>query len=177
MENHFVNRHNHTIKADGVCLADYCNMLECDLHSEDNTQEIGCNAKSMKTRQHRCQALIDKCFPPHHSEVANQLHHEFEKLYCAHLACESIGKRRLAFPAQLISSSARHLAVGKEEATRSDGWRKFGIVLFVLFVLLLFIFYMGVCLYRKDMSIMDDLRKLSNVRRRKRLELIKSKQF
>ena len=80
-------------------------------------------------------------------------------------------------PSKLYGSSARQQAIVREDSTKSEGWRKFGIVLFVLFVLLLIIFYMGVCLYRKDMSIMADLRKLSNVRRRKRLELVKAKQF
>ena len=77
----------------------------------------------------------------------------------------------------MVDSTARLQAVVREDANKSEGWRKFGIVLFILFVLILIIFYMGVCLYRKDMSIMNDLRKLSNVRRKKRLELIKAKQF
>jgi hypothetical protein len=176
LEKHFVNRHNHTIKAEGVCLADYCPLLECDLHANDN-QGSSCNTKTMKKRQHRCQSLIDRCFPPHHSEAANQLHHTFEKLYCAHLACDPIGKKPLSFSAKLVESTARLQAVRNDDSNKSEGWRKFGIVMFILFIFLLLIFYMGVCLYRKDMGILDDLRKLSNARRRKRLELIKSKQF
>jgi hypothetical protein len=176
LENHFAKRHNHTIKSDGVCLAEYCPVLECDLHRNDQ-QGASCNHKSMQKRQHRCQTLIDRCFPPHHSDISNQLHHEFEKLYCTHLACDVMGKRPMIVPPKLYGSTARQQAIEREESTKSEGWRKFGIVLFVLFVLLLIIFYMGVCLYRKDMSIMADLRKLSNVRRRKRLELVKAKQF
>ena len=76
-----------------------------------------------------------------------------------------------------MESTARLQAVAREDVNKSEGWRKFGIVMFVLFLLLLLIVYIGVCLYRKDMGIMDDLRKLSNARRRKRLELIKAKQF
>ena len=131
----------------------------------------------MQKRQHRCHTLIDRCFPPHHSDAAVKLHHDFEQLYCTHLACDSLGKKPLSFPSQMVDSTARLQAVVREDANKSEGWRKFGIVLFILFVLILIIFYMGVCLYRKDMSIMNDLRKLSNVRRKKRLELIKAKQF
>ena len=171
-----MNRHNHTIKADGVCLADYCPLLECDIHT-DEWRGTSCNPKTMQKRQHRCQSLIDRCFPPHHSDSANQLHHSFEKLYCAHLACDPIGKKPLSPPSKLVESTARLQAVAREDVNKSEGWRKFGIVMFVLFLLLLLIFYIGVCLYRKDMGIMDDLRKLSNARRRKRLELIKAKQF
>jgi hypothetical protein len=60
---------------------------------------------------------------------------------------------------------------------RSQGWKKLYIVLGVLFGLLLVIFYLGMCLYRKDMTIVDDLRKLSNKKRKMRMDLLKAKNY
>ena len=60
---------------------------------------------------------------------------------------------------------------------RKGGWKKLWIVFGVLFVIALVIFYLGMCLYRRDISIVDDLRKLSNSKRKKRMELLKSKNY
>jgi hypothetical protein len=63
------------------------------------------------------------------------------------------------------------------QEVRSQGWKKLYIVLGVLFGLLLVIFYLGMCLYRKDMTIVDDLRKLSNKKRKMRMDLLKAKNY
>lgn len=63
------------------------------------------------------------------------------------------------------------------QEARTLGWKKLWVVLGVLFGLLLIIFYLGMCLYRKDMTIVDDLRKLSNKKRKMRMELLKAKNY
>jgi len=173
LENHYVNRHPETIKQDGFCLADYCDMLECDmqdtLKSPDGmfkTTTYRCDAKRMQKRRHRCHSVLDKCFPPHSSDAANRLHHEFEKLYCDHLSCEAspdgLGEVARRPHALLSQSKARNEYHSKK--TKNSPWKKLAIVFGVLFAIILFIFYLGVCLYQKDMAILEDLRKLSSNR-------------
>ncbi|KAJ1485450.1 hypothetical protein T484DRAFT_1945444 [Baffinella frigidus] len=115
-----------------------------------------CNPKTMQRRRHRCHSVLDMCFPPHASEVSSTLHHKFEALYCDHLECED-GPAGMAMRAKKPHPLLQ--------------------VFGVLFLLLLIIFYLGLCLYRKDMTIMADLRKLSGSKRKKRLEMLKAKQF
>jgi hypothetical protein len=184
LERHIENRHPYTILKDGVCLADHCDVLMCDLAplSQDaggpSEQKMGCNPKLTQRRRHKCQSIIDLCFPPQHSDLANQLHHHFEELYCSHLTCIEIGQRLITgqIPEALRRSSVRNVGYSKEDA-RMKGWKKLYLVIGVLFGLLLVIFYLGMCLYRKDIGIMSDLRKLSNSKRKKRMELLKAKQI
>lgn len=181
LEQHFQNRHPYTIMRDGTCLGDYCEMLECDLNHPDHQKAaemsgIGCSQKLMQRRRHRCQSVVDTCFPPHHSDLANELHHRFEELYCSHLTCVQVGHSQVPakVPVALMKSAARRKGSSKDEL-RMSGWKKLYVVLGVLFGLVLVIFYLGMCLYRKDISIVEDLRKLSNSKRKKRLELLKAK--
>jgi len=91
LEQHFQNRHPYTVMRDGSCLGDFCDVLECDLSldaAEYANARLGCNLKSMQRRRHRCHAVLDKCFPPDHSTLANELHHAFEGMYCSHLSCD-----------------------------------------------------------------------------------------
>ncbi len=186
LERHFENRHPYTISKDGTCLADHCDVLMCDLtpppsqetDSERRPTQAGCNAKLTQRRRHKCQSIIDACFPPQHSDLANQLHHQFEEMYCAHLTCTQVGHSMVPgqIPAALRRSTARNTGTSREDA-RAKGWKKLYMVLGILFGLLLVIYYLGMCLYRRDIGIMDDLRKLSNSKRKKRMELLKAKQF
>jgi len=183
LERHFEHRHPYTIMRDGVCLADYCETLACDLNLPEGGgllggSQSGCSQKLMQRRRHKCQSVVDACFPPHHSNLANELHHYFEELYCSHLVCNEVGHSLVAapLPATLLKSAARRKGANKDEL-RAGGWKKLYVVLGVLFSLILVIFYLGMCLYRKDISIVADLRKLSNSKRKKRLELLKAKQF
>jgi len=183
LEKHFENRHVATIRNSGSCLADYCDLLECDMLVEaaEGTYDgegARCNPKTMQRRRHRCHSVLDMCFPPHASEVSSTLHHKFEALYCDHLECED-GPAGMAMrakkPHPLLQEAASRRMAGLTD--KSSGWRKLGLVFGVLFLLLLIIFYLGLCLYRKDMTIMADLRKLSGSKRKKRLEMLKAKQF
>jgi len=181
LEKHFENRHPSTIRKNGVCLADYCDVLECDLHDlliGDGYEpaKMYCNPKTMERRRHRCHSILDKCFPPHVSEVSNHLHHRFEDLYCKHLSCEMSeggGYRQTAPHARLAASVSRQR--GGSSNKQMGGYQKLMLVLGVLFGLLLIIFYLGVWLYRKDMTLKKDLSKLSSARRAKRWEMWKSK--
>ena len=158
LELHIENRHPGTIKRDGVCLADYCDVLECDLHSTlfqpgRTGESLQCNSKVMERRRHRCHMVLDQCFPPHGSQVATTLHHDFEHLYCEHLTCDevAVGAMRARQPSAALMQAARARADSSETgSSRTSGWQKLGVVLAVLFLLLLFIFYLGVYLYRKD---------------------------
>ena len=120
LEQHFQNRHPYTIMRDGVCLGDQCDALECDLDMSSGSEvEIGsesrmkmapgCSQKSMQRRRHRCQVMVDSCFPPHHSSLANELHHYFEELYCSHLSCIESDKqlRPSPVPEKLKRSKTR----------------------------------------------------------------------
>lgn len=184
LERHIESRHPATIQADGVCLADYCDVLECDVHETlfqpgQTGESVHCNPKVMQRRRHRCHMVLDQCFPPHGSQIANQLHHDFEHLYCDHLTCETAidGSLRARQPSAAMQEAASARAEALGGTVKSSGWRKLFLVFGVLFMLMLFIFYLGVCLYRKDMTFVSDLRKLSAGRRQKRMELLKAKQF
>ncbi|MGB1601335.1 MAG: hypothetical protein ACPIOQ_51850 [Promethearchaeia archaeon] len=183
LERHMESRHPATILLDGVCLADYCDVIECDMHHTlfepgRTGESLHCNPNVMQRRRHRCHMVLDQCFPPHDSQVANQLHHEFEHLYCDHLTCDAAndGTMRKREPNARMQEAMSQRAETTGGKKRSTG-HKLVAVFGVLFGLLLFIFYLGVCLYRKDMSFASDIRKLSNARRQKRLELLKAKQF
>jgi hypothetical protein len=81
LEKHFENRHVGTIKSSGSCLAEYCDLLECDLLADfGGDMHVGhsthCSAKQMQRRRHRCHAVLDACFPPHLSAASNTLHHK-----------------------------------------------------------------------------------------------------
>ena len=167
LESHIENRHPATIMADGVCLADYCDVLECDMHHTlfepgHTGESLHCNPNIMQRRRHRCHMVLDQCFPPHHSQVSNQLHHDFENLYCDHLTCDTTGdgSLRKRQPGLALKEAASARAEASGLAGKPSGWRKLIVVFGVLFALILFIFYLGVCLYQKDMTFVSDLRKV-----------------
>ena len=121
VEQHFETRHPGTILTDGVCLADYCDVLECDLHESlfepgKTGESLHCSPNVMQRRRHRCHLVLDQCFPPHGSKVANQLHHEFEHLYCHHLTCDEAGdgtmKKRQPSEAMMVAATVRMETIG-----------------------------------------------------------------
>ena len=83
-------------------------------------------------------------------------------------------------PHERLRSSAARQQGGKDKGGKNKmgGYQKLLLVLGVLLGLLLIIFYLGVWLYRKDMTFRSDLNRLSSARRQKRWDLFsKAKEF
>eukprot|EP00295_Goniomonas_pacifica_P037138 CAMPEP_0175968046 /NCGR_PEP_ID=MMETSP0108-20121206/39664_1 /TAXON_ID=195067 ORGANISM="Goniomonas pacifica, Strain CCMP1869" /NCGR_SAMPLE_ID=MMETSP0108 /ASSEMBLY_ACC=CAM_ASM_000204 /LENGTH=265 /DNA_ID=CAMNT_0017296625 /DNA_START=10 /DNA_END=807 /DNA_ORIENTATION=- len=157
---HFDNRHSNELNpGTQVCLADYCEIFGCF----DVPSSRRCNPKEMDRLNFDCHALMNKCFPPTASSTAVELHDLFARQFCERLRCSEDGSARDEWPTP------------KAPVTESKGLRKLYIVFGILGVIIMIMFYIGLFLYKREMSLVTDLRKLSSARRAARLAMLKQK--
>jgi hypothetical protein len=195
-------RHEGTVQAGAkVCLASFCDVFECRQHKvftasiareerERKRREAGdvtrtvsarrssdddyddeerhlpgrhCNPAKQSKFKHSCHALFERCFRPRDAEdtTSTTLLSLFEAEFCSKLTCDEAERAR-----------ARAAPLARDAVDTSLTklyWIGTAVVLVVLAL-----FYLGVFLYRRDLSYKPDLRRLDDSRRSGFLSSFKS---
>jgi len=83
MDRHLDNKHPGEFLANAsVCLADYCDILNCEPFVV-----TACQESDMERRRHRCRSIFDRCFP---SDSDERLHNAFMHSFCGKVTPTSV---------------------------------------------------------------------------------------
>jgi hypothetical protein len=99
---YYVDKHMERKHADkippgaDVCLAEYCDVLQCDRHSayarDEKKTFPWCDRKHMADTRRACNNLLTQCFPEQHTNAkAERLNAYFSKYYCDQMTCDNVG--------------------------------------------------------------------------------------
>jgi len=169
VDKHMDSRHIDKIPAGAdVCLADYCEVLQCDEHQAYKHPEVRrkigaarqarCSEEKLKGVRHFCEVLMNRCFPTgggSHSgggdahgggedadPAAVQLHEYFVRHHCELLTCE--GTQRMF-----------HLMRGHHAEFHRGAY----ITMLAVLVVLLGLYYLAIYCWTKDLRRTRDLRR------------------
>lgn len=168
VDKHMDNRHMDKIPPDAdVCLADYCEVLQCDEHQAYKHPEarkkmggggggggrVGdhgrCNEEKLKGVRHFCEVLMNRCFPGSEGgrgsgeeELASRLHEYFVRHHCDLLTCEGA-------PRMFRIMSGHH----------AEFHRGAYLTMLIVLVVLLALYYLSIYCWTKDMRRMKDLKR------------------
>merc|ERR1719443_75709 len=82
--------------ANGVCLADYCEVFEV-CHGEtrwrSRSEKRECDQQELVRVRHRCEDALHKCFPIG-QDASRRLHAELSRHYCQPLDCRIRAEKR-----------------------------------------------------------------------------------
>ncbi|XP_014669972.1 PREDICTED: uncharacterized protein LOC106810980 [Priapulus caudatus] len=91
LDQHMHNRHTDTqqYQADSVCLADYCDVMRCDLlmHAQLPTE---CDEDYMTELRIQCHSLVRECRPEklEKNMTVEEFEDELQEAMCPYLTCE-----------------------------------------------------------------------------------------
>ncbi|EFA75912.1 hypothetical protein PPL_10484 [Heterostelium album PN500] len=154
---HLKNNHASLIPSNAtVCLSDFCDMLNCK-----DDPVIACDNKRMDKLKHHCQSIMYNCFPLN-QEQSRMLNSHFTKNICDHLTCDGY-KRHI--PKQSDSN----------QSNSGRSWSLMKYIAALITIIIIVLFYLIVCFYRKETILQKDLRRLSNKRHRDLLKQFDSK--
>eukprot|EP00300_Choanocystis_sp_HF-7_P011147 c17326_g1_i3.p1 GENE.c17326_g1_i3~~c17326_g1_i3.p1 ORF type:complete len:290 (+),score=62.88 c17326_g1_i3:118-870(+) len=151
LDKHLYRKHKDMVSEDRtVCLADLCEIFDCDsvlpnLGGANTLASLRstCDAKKMKRLQHRCQAMLSKCFPPEQSNDAHFLQGYYDALFCSRFSCD---------PAKLAPQLL--VPTDKDDSDEEVG---LSTVLKIIAVVILFIFFLFWCVAYLDLQSNVDL--------------------
>lgn len=98
VDKHMERRHGDKIPPEAdVCLADHCDLLQCDRHhsylKNERKKHIWCDEEFLVEIQGKCRQVLSDCFPedisPTHDR-AKKLSVYFNKYYCDQLTCHGV---------------------------------------------------------------------------------------
>lgn len=164
VDKHMDNRHMDKIPPGAdVCLADYCEVLQCDEHQAykhpDARRRLGmgggvgrdhgrCNEERLRGVKHFCEVLMNRCFPhgagldQEQEAVAGRLHDYFVRHHCELLTCEGV-------PRMFQLMSGHH----------TEFHRGAYLTMMIVLVLLLGLYYLSIFCWTKDARRSKDLRR------------------
>lgn len=158
---HAVEAHGYLIDDHGgdACLADYCDMLECPSVKRAAVQYragSACSDAEMQRRRFECSSILHSCFPPTGSPAAQELHSAFDRIFCRRLRCGYVEP-----------TNEYHTELYERYVTARDGnlwfWIKAG--MFVTVLVIIGVYYMAMWLWRRELQMEEDLKRLSHERR------------
>ncbi|XP_065828438.1 uncharacterized protein [Oscarella lobularis] len=92
---HFEKKHADRINSkDAVCLADYCDIMRCDVVADADAQRTrdddACAAQLLEKLKTKCESLMNFCvdFRPHESRYPHQIYEALVRDLCGFLTCE-----------------------------------------------------------------------------------------
>jgi len=142
-----------------VCVGDLCDILQCEeanAQQQDN-KKLTCNPLQMERRKFFCIATMQRCFPSDLSDVAHKLNRKLTQFYCDPLTCD----HKQATKQYWETDSYEEIDKSGSRAT----WRVLYWLIGVFLVVFLIMFYLAIYLYKREINLMDDLRRLSSKRR------------
>lgn len=170
LDKHMHRKHSSHLNGT-VCLADLCDVFGCDMGptqgsvGSKNLESLRkkCDEKEMKRMAYRCNALIQRCFPPEESDLAHRLAGVLGKKLCGGFTCET-GADEDAGSAFKDDSGRR---------VSSSGYR----ALLIVVCTCLFFYLCGLCIhYSENSTSSSRLKSLTpsfSFRRRSRLDKLK----
>jgi len=99
VDKHMERRHADKIPPGAnVCLADYCDVLQCDRHASyvkgERERTDHCDVSHVEDTRELCKRMLTECFPhrgDRSDEKAKKLTAYFNKYYCEQMTCAKIG--------------------------------------------------------------------------------------
>ena len=99
VDKHMERRHGDKIPSTAdVCLADYCDVLQCDKHAEyvkngRGSKPTRCDEEQMSLVRDKCHEMLTQCFPNENGSTrdnAGKLNVYFTKYYCDQMTCADV---------------------------------------------------------------------------------------
>jgi len=150
LDQHQSRKHTSDIRQNAtVCLADLCDILVCN-YDIGPQLPVACNEDFMKKRRFYCEKIMHKCFPTGASDVAHQLNELFTSKFCDRLTCVKTVPEE--DNEDLLEKHSHKWTV------RSVLYSTAGIVI----IGSLCVLYIGVCIYRRELKLNNDLRRVSS---------------
>eukprot|EP01094_Clydonella_sp_ATCC50884_P019475 TRINITY_DN3809_c0_g1_i1.p1 TRINITY_DN3809_c0_g1~~TRINITY_DN3809_c0_g1_i1.p1 ORF type:complete len:182 (-),score=49.15 TRINITY_DN3809_c0_g1_i1:144-689(-) len=145
LDDHLWEEHQDVLDPEAACFADYCDLVLCPSSADSFFRTLSpsvCDPLSLEHRHVQCTKIVDGCFEP--EERAS-----FRARLCDHLHC-----------------AAREYTEGRyeEDAARWSSWDAFKYGALAIVTSLVLVMYLGVCMWQKELSIANDLRRLSSSR-------------
>jgi hypothetical protein len=129
---HYLDRHmssKHTLDGTkGVCLADYCGILQCrgsvesvyNTYGQHQTAPVSlgghanqCSDAEMSEQKALCTHVIHKCFPPSDGDsLAHDLHNRYIRSLCNVLTCEAVAAAKITPNSDTEWNALYYVAVG-----------------------------------------------------------------
>jgi len=154
IDSHILTTHRSLIHSNGtVCLADFCDMLSCP-----STVSTNCRPSVMDSRRLHCNVVMNQCFPPEKSTVAHNLYDIFTRQFCHHLTCTQITEDPKL----------------QQHTNKWSGWNSFYIAIGLLLSIVLLIFYIAIFLWKRELRVGEDLRRLQSARHASKLNIFKT---
>lgn len=166
VDKHLDNRHMDKIPPGAdVCLADYCDVLQCDHYQAYKHPEARrktgpgldhgggqCDDGKLRGVKHFCEVLMHRCFPTggggeaggdgDDGEVATRLHEYFVRHYCDLLTCEGVSTMF-----QLLSGH------------HAEFHRGVYVTMLIVLIVLMALYYLSIYCWTKDGRGTTDLRR------------------
>jgi len=153
IDNHILTTHSSLIPANGtVCLADFCDMLTCPSRVTTN-----CISSLMESRRLHCNVVINKCFPLGNDTIAHTLSDIFTRQFCNHLTCT---KKKEDHKLQ-------------QHTNTWSTWNSVYIAIGLLLSIVLLVFYIAIFLWKRELRVNEDLRRLQSARHASKLNIFK----
>eukprot|EP00299_Pterocystis_sp_00344_P017293 c8669_g1_i2.p1 GENE.c8669_g1_i2~~c8669_g1_i2.p1 ORF type:complete len:262 (+),score=66.04 c8669_g1_i2:48-833(+) len=155
LDKHLHRKHADTIdKERTVCLADLCDVFVCDNKYDQRGSDLlkpSCDQNAMKRMNHKCLALIHRCFPPEMSVESHRLSTLLGNRICSHFSCDYKGLS----PMQALQE--------REEPSYQS---RFLFVITIVFGFVFGVFACAMLLYYREITPSSDLQFLFGKRHR-----------
>jgi len=154
---HVVEAHGYLIDDHGgdLCLADYCDMLECPSVKDAAVRYragSACSDAEMQRRRFDCSSALISCFPPTGSDVAHELHSAFDRIFCRRQRCGYVEP-----------SNEYHAELYDKYVNAAEGavwfWVKVGLLVTV--VVSISVYYVAIWLWSRELKMEEDMKRLS----------------
>eukprot|EP00439_Symbiodinium_sp_Y106_P004307 s449_g1.t1 len=92
---HLERKHPDKLPANGVCLADYCEIFDvCQGEGSIRKSRVNgssgtlqCNNETMQRERRRCEESLTKCLPLTQSEASRKMHAKLSRHFCQMMDC------------------------------------------------------------------------------------------
>mmetsp|Transcript_11142 Transcript_11142/g.35439 ORF Transcript_11142/g.35439 Transcript_11142/m.35439 type:complete len:270 (-) Transcript_11142:56-865(-) len=108
LDRHMERRHMDRVPTVApVCLADYCDALDCRNDRAQLTMLPRCDKMEIRLLRRDCESVFHKCFPPAHSASVRLAHDALITDFCAGLACHSPTGTSQGNPARRVGPTVK----------------------------------------------------------------------
>jgi len=144
VDNHLYRSHKNEIPKNATtCLADYCGIFGCENIDEETDSidsPVVCNDNVMLKRKYACQSLMQRCFPPQLGDSFHRLNELFNRQYCGVLTCKNGAE-----------TAYSRLQASKTSPVTTIMYY----IVSITVLLILFTYYLIVCIYQRDRKTKD----------------------
>ncbi|GAM27425.1 hypothetical protein SAMD00019534_106010 [Acytostelium subglobosum LB1] len=161
LDQHLKNVHANLVPENvTVCLGDFCEIFNC----REDVANIACDTQKMEKLKYFCQGIMYNCFPLN-QEKSKSLNVIFNAQICDQLTCDEDRKKK----------SVQKLKDLNQFTNKVYSWSLLKYIAALVTIIILILFYLIVCFYKKETTLQKDLRRLPSKRHQDLLKHFESK--